>query len=59
MLEEITIGENPLGIKIFINGEPNIDNISEEEIDTLVSQMDLIISEMFEKNEKRKKYKKV
>ena len=58
MLKEIEIGENPLGIKIFINGEPTLECVPEEELDTLVSQAEVTIYEMFVKNEKRKKYKK-
>ncbi|MBQ7788812.1 MAG: hypothetical protein IJ398_04065 [Clostridia bacterium] len=58
MLKEITIGENPLGIKIFINGEPSLESVPEEEMETLIVETEVLISEMFEKNVKRRKPKK-
>ena len=58
MLKEIEIGENPLGIKIFINAEPSLESVPEEEMETLIVETEVLISEMFEKNVKRRKPKK-
>ena len=58
MLKEIEIGENPLGIKIFINAEPSLESVPEEEMETLIVETEVLISEMFEKNVKRRKLKK-
>lgn len=58
MLKEIEIGENPLGIKIFINAEPNLESVPKEEMETLIVETEVLISEMFEKNVKRRKPKK-
>ena len=55
---EIELKDNSLGVKIFINGIPDIHLLSKTEECILISQADVIISEMFEKNEKRKKYRK-
>ncbi|MBQ9703003.1 MAG: hypothetical protein IJV68_00485 [Clostridia bacterium] len=57
-MQKIELKDNPLDVKVLINGVPNIHLLSETEECILISQADVIISEMFEKNEKRKKYRK-
>lgn len=57
-MQEVTIKDNPLGIKIYVNGMPDIVFVPDEEIGVLTAQMETVISEMYEKNEKRKKYNK-
>ena len=50
--------EKRYGLKIYINGIPDVHLLSETEKNFFISQTEIIISEMFEKNEKRKKYRK-
>ena len=51
-MEEIEVKDNPLGIRIFVNGKPNIGNMSEEEFSLFVSSLALRMSEYFEKQSK-------
>ena len=57
-VQEIKIKDNPLGLKILINGIPDIRQIPIAEINVLISQMESMIVQINEKNEKRKKRNK-
>ena len=48
-LEEIEVKDNPLGIKVFVVGKPDIEHMPEEELDLFVSSLELRVSEYFEK----------
>lgn len=48
-LEEIEVNDNPLGIKIYVNGIPDINKMPEKEFDLFVSSLELRMSEYFEK----------
>ena len=48
-MEEIEVKDNPLGIKVYVVGKPDIEHMSEEEIDLFVSSLELRVSEYFEK----------
>lgn len=49
MLEEIEVNDNPLGIKVYVNGLPDINKMPEQEFDLFVSSLELRVSEYFEK----------
>lgn len=49
-MEEIEVENNPLGIKIYVNGQPSIDNMSDEEYDLFVSSLELRMSDYTEKS---------
>lgn len=51
-MEEIEVKDNPLGIRVFVNGKPNISNMPEEEFNLFVSSLELRMSEYFEKQSK-------
>ena len=57
-MQEIELKKNDTRLKIYINGIPDVHLLSETEKNLFISQIEIIISEMFEKNEKRKKYRK-
>ena len=57
-MQEIKIKHNPLGLKILINGTPDIRQVPIAENNVLISQMESIIVQINEKNEKRKKRNK-
>ena len=48
-MEEIEVKDNPLGIKVYVVGKPDIEHMSEEEFDLFVSSLELRVSEYFEK----------
>lgn len=47
-LEEITVENNPLGIKLYVSGRPSINNMNKEEYEIFVSSLELIMSEYYE-----------
>ncbi len=49
VLEEIEVKDNPLGIKVFVVGKPDIEHMPKEEFDLFVSSLELRVSEYFEK----------
>ena len=53
-MEEIEVKYNPLGVKVFINGRPDVNNMTEEEYDLFTSSLELRMSEYFEKNKESK-----
>ena len=58
LMREISIENDSLKMRVFVNGIPDANMIPENERSILVSQLEIHISQMFEKNEKRKKYRK-
>ena len=48
-MEEIKLKYNPLGIKVYAVGKPDIEHMPEEEFDLFVSSLELRVSEYFEK----------
>ena len=53
-MEENEVKYNPLGVKVFINGRPNMNNMTEEEYDLFTSSLELRMSEYFEKKKESK-----
>ena len=53
-LEEIEVKDNPLGIKVYVNGMPDINKMPEKEFDLFVSSLELRVSEYFEKLKENK-----
>ena len=49
MLEEIEVKDNSLGIKVYVNGIPDINKMPEQEFGLFVSSLELRVSEYFEK----------
>lgn len=53
-MEEIEVKRNPLGIKVFVVGKPDIDHMTEEEYGLFVSSLELRMNEYFEKMKESK-----
>lgn len=53
-VEEIEVKYNPLGVKVFINGRPDVNNMTEEEYDLFTSSLEIRMSEYFEKKKESK-----
>ena len=49
VLEEIEVKDNSLGIKVYVNGIPDINKMPEQEFGLFVSSLELRMSEYFEK----------
>ena len=52
-VEEIEVKYNPLGVKVYINGRPDVNNMTEEEYDLFASSLELRMSDYFEKKENK------
>lgn len=48
-LEEIEVKDAPLGIKVYVNGKPDADNMTDEEYDIFISSLAQRMNEYFEK----------
>ena len=48
-MEEIEVNDNSLGIKVYVNGIPDINKMPEQEFGLFVSSLELRMSEYFEK----------
>lgn len=48
-MEEIEVNDTPLGIKVYVNGIPDINKMPDKEFDLFVSSLELRMSEYFEK----------
>lgn len=57
-MKEITVKGCDLGLKIFINEEPDLSKLSDEELDVLATVLEILISKQYENYMKRKKYDK-
>lgn len=53
-MEEIKVRNNPLGIKVFVVGKPDIEHMTEEQYDLFVSSLELRMSEYLEKSKEVK-----
>ena len=48
-LEEIEVKNNPLGIKIYAVGKPDIEHMTEDEYNLFISSLELRMTEYLEK----------
>lgn len=48
-MEEIEVKDAPLGIKVYVNGKPDADNMADEEYDIFISSLAQRMNEYFEK----------
>ena len=53
-VEEIEVKYNPLGVKVFIIGRPDVNNMTKEEYDLLTSSLERRMSEYLEKKKESK-----
>ena len=53
-LEEIEVKRNPLGIKVFDVGKPDIDHMTEDEYGLLISSLEMRMNEYLEKMKESK-----
>ena len=56
-LKEIELKNNPLGIKVYAIGEPDLDHMSEEEYNLFASSLALYINDYVTKSEHGKEDK--
>lgn len=52
-MEEIEVKRNPLGIKVFVVGKPDIDHMTEDEYGLFVSSLEMRMNEYLEKTRKQ------
>ncbi len=50
-MEEIKVENNPLGIRVFVNGKPDVNDMPEEQHGLFISSLALRISEYYGKSE--------
>ena len=50
-MKEIEVKDNPLGIKIYVVGEPDIDRMTEEEYNLFASSLAFYINDYVTKSE--------
>lgn len=48
-MQQIEPKENPLGLKVFINGIPDLNAIPKEKAESILAALELEISEYYEK----------
>ncbi len=48
-MEEIEVKNNPLGIKIYAVGKPDIEHMTEDEYNLFISSLELRMTEYLEK----------
>ena len=53
-MKEIEVKENPLGIKVYSVGEPNIDHMTEEEYNLFASSLAMRINDYITKQKEEK-----
>ena len=51
-MKEIEVKNNPLGIRVYTVGEPDIDHMSEEEYDLFASSLAMRINDYIAKQKK-------
>lgn len=56
-MKEIELKNNPLGIKVYAIGEPDLDHMSEEEYNLFASSLALYINDYVTKSEHGKEDK--
>ena len=47
-MQEIEVKENPLKLKVFINGTPELKNIPKEKAESILAALESEISQFFE-----------
>ena len=50
-MQQIEPKENPLGLKVFINGIPDLNAIPREKAESILAALELEISEYYEKTD--------
>ena len=55
-MKEIELKNNPLGIRVYAVGEPDIDHMTEEEYNLFASSLAMRINEHITKQKKEEKY---
>lgn len=58
-MEEIKLKNNETGLKVYINGLPNITLMAVEKLNLLISGIEIQMSSYFSKNQKDKRYPKI
>ena len=53
-LKEICAKTNPLGLRVFVNGEPQLSQMEATEFSLMASTLELVISQYFDDYNKRK-----
>lgn len=53
-LKEISVKTNPLSLRVFVNGEPNLSRMEATELSLMASRLELVISQEFDDYMKRK-----
>ena len=53
-MKEIEVKDNPLGIKVYAVGEPNIDHMTEEECNLFASSLAIRIHDYITKQKEEK-----
>lgn len=54
-LKEICAKTNPLGLRVFVNGEPKLSQMEATELSLMASTLELAISQYFDDYNKRKR----
>lgn len=54
VLKEITVRENETGLAVFIDGEPDLKELSSDELTVLATVLEVVISRQYENYIKRK-----
>ena len=50
-MQQIELKENPLGLKVFINGKPDLTVIPKENAESILAALELEISGFYDKTE--------
>ena len=58
-MEEIKLKNNETGLKVYINGLPNITLMAVEKLNLLISGLEIQISSYFSKKQKARRYPKI
>ena len=53
-MQEINVKGNETGLRVFIDGEPSLLSMPEEEINILATVLEMVISKQYENYTKRK-----
>lgn len=53
-MQEINVKGNETGLRVFIDGEPNLLSMPEEKINILATVLEMVISKQYENYTKRK-----
>lgn len=57
-MREIVVTPNTLDLKVYVNGEPQLSELSNDGLTLLAAVLELIVSKQFENYTKRKKRSK-